>query len=162
MEFKPDLAASNPSIDFTNELAQLLLFTGEVGVAIQQFSAYRGNLNNNFSFPSDIEEISQQPALDLMFLSDVISKVSGINRLIRGCIEINNYKELINYLNKTIELYKAYSRPNEQLKEALKGDPYKTFSNTYLKGFVDLDFAISILEAIISKCEQNNVGAKTA
>ena len=169
MEFKPDLAASNPSIDFTNELAQLLLFTGEIGLAIQKLSAYKAGKKGNFSFSGELNlfklhillgkpdnnEVSTQPNVDLIFLSDAIAQVSEINRLIRGCIEINNYSELVKYLEKTINLYKGYLKPLPQNTIGFKGDPYLTFSNEYLQNFVDLEFAISIMNAMIEKCLKN-------
>ncbi|TAA36388.1 hypothetical protein EAT51_19805 [Pseudoxanthomonas winnipegensis] len=58
------------SIDYTDELAALVLFTGNTALAIRQYSAYRADANL----------ASRTAALDVMWLSDILHNFDAIGR----------------------------------------------------------------------------------
>lgn len=67
-------------MDFTEELAQLLKFTGETATAIRMYSAYSGGSPSNYlNVPYDTE----RDAVDLMFLADSLHHFSSLGLALR-------------------------------------------------------------------------------
>lgn len=159
-----DISASNPSINFTYELSTLLYFSGEVATAIRLFSLYTGDSEQvgNYKFHYEVTEFSTQPLTDLMYLSDVLHYFLGLHQAIKFSIEIDNYTELTKECNRVIAIFESYLVPDHPDTRGLKGDPYKTFSNDRFKHLVDLKLAISVLKAIIDKCERYDSGKSPA
>ncbi|MEX8139978.1 hypothetical protein AB7B51_17405 [Acinetobacter baumannii] len=161
-----DISASNPSINFTYELSTLLYFSGEVATAIRLFSLYTGDSrqadNNPYQFHYQVADFTTQPLADLMYLSDVLHYFSGLHQAIKFSIEIDNYTELTRECNRIIAIFESYLVPDHPDTGGLKGDPYKTFSNERFKHLVDLKLAISVLKAIIAKCERYDSGKSPA
>lgn len=81
-------------LDFTEELGQLLKFTGETATAIRMYSAYSGGSPSDYlNVPHDRE----REAVDLMFLADSLHHFSSLGlalqesdpaRLVEVCDEL--------------------------------------------------------------------------
>lgn len=128
-------------INLTNELSNLLFFTGETATAIRMYSCYAKNS----------KEFTPQDSLDLMFLSDVLHYFSELHfQIIKG-VETGEYSSLIETCKRIISQFNDLTDEKIQAKFSRSAIP--TFRNPQNYSLVDLKLAIGTLESIIEKCE---------
>lgn len=70
-------------LDFSTELAKLMIFTGETATAIRMYSAYSGGSPSTYL---DRRATAEQESVELMFLADALHHFSRIGDAIRGGI----------------------------------------------------------------------------
>lgn len=129
-------------INLTNELSNLLFFTGETATAIRMYSCYA----------KSPKEFTPQDSLDLMFLSDVLHYFSQLHFQIIQCAETGKCEALISTCNRIISQIEDFQ--NEKVQAQFTRNAIATFQNPQNSRLVDLRLAIESLKAIIEKCEQ--------
>lgn len=128
-------------VNLTNELSNLLLFTGRTATAIRMYSCYA---KKHALF-------TEQDSLDVMFLSDALHYFSEIHQQIIACTETGKYSPLVSTCKRIIGIYEDFQ--NIRLQEQFARSATLTFANPDNARFVDLNLAIGSLKAIIEKCE---------
>ncbi|MBP9786778.1 MAG: hypothetical protein KBC72_04230 [Acinetobacter sp.] len=129
-------------INLTNELSNLLFFTGETATAIRMYSCYAKNP----------KYFTTQDSLDLMFLSDILHYFSQLHFQIIQCDETGKYSSLIETCKRIISQLNDLT--DEKMQAKFSRSAIATFENPQNASLVDLKLAIASLESIIQKCEK--------
>ena len=130
-------------INLTEELMQLLFFTGETATAIRLYSCYAREFNSEFT---------AQDSRDLLVLSDTLHYFSSLANSIEISKRNGEYSNLIFQCKKIIDIYSKYEKridpPNNK-----KFNLNATFSNNHNNSLCDYTVALKALNSIIQKCE---------
>lgn len=126
-------------LDFTNELADLLDFTGETATAIRMYSCYA----------KSYKELNDQDSLDIMFLSDFLHHFSCVSSAVKGYLNTENKTELAFTCKRLISFYEDCISPEVQ--ETFCRSATLTLEKN--KHFVDLNIPISALKSILNKLD---------
>ena len=129
-------------INLTNELSNLLFFTGETATAIRMYSCYA----------KSHQEFTRQDSLDLMFLSSALHYFSQLHFAIIQCAETGKCETLVSTCKRIISQIDDFQNAEVQAHESRSA--IATFQNPQILGLVDLNLAIGSLKAIIEKCEK--------
>ncbi len=124
--------------NLTQELGELLSFTGRVGVAIRMYSAYA----------PESQPLNKAGAEDLMYLSDSIHDFDAFGVAIAGGDE----SEIERQCNGLISMYKHYLL--DEPRAGMKGHARATFERN--EGILSLRDGIGILERIHQKLNTEN------
>lgn len=139
------------TLNLTNELSDLLLFTGDVACAIRLYTAYTSEIENSIinQSPRELERISY----DLLYLSDALHYFVQLSCKIKDAHEKEDYQGLIYSCNHIISQYENYQDEKMQAKFLWKAtDTFKRSRNADL---VNFDLAINALKSIIAKCNNH-------
>lgn len=129
-------------VNLTNELSNLLFFTGETATAIRMYSCYAKSHT----------QFTEQDSLDVMFLSDTLHYFSDVHHEIIACTETGRYSPLVSACKRIIGIYEDFqnmANTNTARSELAR----LALANPNNARLVDLSLAIGSLKAIIEKCE---------
>lgn len=90
-------------LNFTPELAQLMIFTGETATAIRMYSAYSGGSPSTYlDKPAD----PKREAIDLMFLADALHHLSRLGEAVAHADTAN----LVSVCDDLLRIFRDYPR----------------------------------------------------
>lgn len=138
------------TLNLTNELNDLLLFTGDVACAIRLYSAYTSESENNIH-ELNFNEI-ERVRYDLMYLSDTLHYFTQLHYKIMEASKTESYQGLILSCNHIILQYENYQ--DEKLQEKFTWNAIATFKRSRNADLVNFDLAVNALKSIIEKCSK--------
>ena len=132
------------TIDLTDELNELLFFSGEVASAIRMYSCYARSENEPFS---------PQDSKDVLVLSDTLHYFGSVASNAIKAKKSGDYSALVASCEKVIGIFTQYK--NKVDLNNSKFNLAATFANETNAALCDYDIAIGALNKILGKIKTN-------